>query len=222
MMNLSENTIAVLKNFSDINEGIVLRPGNVQRVLKPGGQIFAEAVIEEEIPVKIGIHNTRSFISNIMAIGGQNAEIDFFEDKMIKISTQGMSLGYEGCEPSLLVYPKGSVPFENSDVTFKLTHEIIEKMKRIAALNKLTYIQFSAKNGVLQVRVYDPEGVTHNYGTFEIGETDVDDFEVSYAVDYFRFLPMDYQVDVKIGQMARFISEDGKITYFISQQAEEI
>ena len=47
-MKLSENTVEVLKNFSSINQGLVVKPGKVLRTISANKAILAEAHIDEE------------------------------------------------------------------------------------------------------------------------------------------------------------------------------
>ena len=47
-MNLSSDTVAVLKNFSDINQNILVKPGNKVQTISTMKNILAEAEISEK------------------------------------------------------------------------------------------------------------------------------------------------------------------------------
>ena len=49
-MKLSENTLAILKNFATINSGVVLNPGKTQKTISPAKSILVEATLEDELP----------------------------------------------------------------------------------------------------------------------------------------------------------------------------
>ena len=46
-MNLSSDTLSLLKNFSEINQGILVKPGNTIKTISNMKNILAEAQISE-------------------------------------------------------------------------------------------------------------------------------------------------------------------------------
>ncbi len=54
-MKLSEKTISLLKNFSDINQSILFKKGNKLRTIPVMKNILAEADIPEDFPEDFGI-----------------------------------------------------------------------------------------------------------------------------------------------------------------------
>ena len=49
-MKLSEETLAVLKNFSAINNGIFFEQGKTIKTVSPQKSILVDATVEEEFP----------------------------------------------------------------------------------------------------------------------------------------------------------------------------
>ena len=54
-MKLSDSTISILKNFSSINQSIIVAQGNKLRTISVMRNILAEATVEEEFPRSFGI-----------------------------------------------------------------------------------------------------------------------------------------------------------------------
>ena len=54
-MKLSNDTLSVLKNFGNINQGIYFKKGKVLKTVSSGKNILAEATINEEIPADFGV-----------------------------------------------------------------------------------------------------------------------------------------------------------------------
>ena len=48
-MNLSSDTLSVLKNFSDINQNLLIKPGNKVQTISTMKNILAEAEISEKL-----------------------------------------------------------------------------------------------------------------------------------------------------------------------------
>ena len=54
-MNLSSDTVAVLKNFSDINQNILVKPGNKVQTISTMKNILAEAEVSEKFEDEFAI-----------------------------------------------------------------------------------------------------------------------------------------------------------------------
>ena len=57
-MNISTDTIAVLKNFSDINQNILIKPGNTVQTISTMKNILAEAGITEKFDSEFAMAGT--------------------------------------------------------------------------------------------------------------------------------------------------------------------
>ena len=64
-MKLSEKTIALLKNFSSINQSILFKKGNVLRTMSVMKNILAEVDIEECFPQDFAIYDLVQFLNGI-------------------------------------------------------------------------------------------------------------------------------------------------------------
>ena len=51
-MKVSSQTLSVLKNFSEINENILVKPGNTIRTISTLKNVLAQATIEENFDTK--------------------------------------------------------------------------------------------------------------------------------------------------------------------------
>ena len=54
-MNLSDNTVNILKNFAGINNSILVKQGNQLRTISVAKNILAEAEIPEDFPRDVAI-----------------------------------------------------------------------------------------------------------------------------------------------------------------------
>ena len=82
-MNLSSDTIAVLKNFSDINQNILVKPGNKVQTISTMKNILAEAEISEKFDSEFAIYDLPEFLRSVELFekpelkfnGGSNVQI---------------------------------------------------------------------------------------------------------------------------------------------------
>ena len=56
-MKLSENTVNILKNFSTINQNILVKSGSQLRTMSTMKNILGEASITEDFPKEFGIYD---------------------------------------------------------------------------------------------------------------------------------------------------------------------
>ena len=75
-MKLSEQTISILKNFSNINSGLFFQQGKQIRTVAPSKAILAHANIAEEIPVEFGIYDLNRLLGVLSLI--EQPDIEFW------------------------------------------------------------------------------------------------------------------------------------------------
>ena len=61
-MRLSNKTLDVLKNFSNINQSILIEEGSVLRTMATMKNILGNATIEESFPTGFGIYDLNEFL----------------------------------------------------------------------------------------------------------------------------------------------------------------
>ena len=64
-MNLSDNTLTILKNFAGINNSILVKQGTQLRTMSVAKNILAEAEIKEEFPREFGIYDLNQFLNGL-------------------------------------------------------------------------------------------------------------------------------------------------------------
>jgi hypothetical protein len=216
-MKLSEFALTSLKNFSTINDGIVLRPGSVLRTVSTEGNIFAEAEVDDVFPVEFGIYDLNNFLGNIGALA--NPELEF-NDKQVVMDDGTISFSYFGAKSVDLIDapPAGKkVKLDNPDVTFDLPKDTMQKLMKLASMNGLTYINVVGEGGTLKLRTYDKSNPDSNSALTPVGNYQGDDFTAMFKIEHLKMLPDDYVVDMKKGVFSRFTSKTRKLKYYITE-----
>lgn len=215
-MKLSEFALASLKNFSSINDGIVLRPGSVIRTVSTEGNIFAEAEVEDVFPVEFGIYDLNNFLGNVGTLS--NPELTFTE-KMVTMDDGTISFNYGGSRVDLIdAPPEGKkVKLDNADVSFDLPKETLQKLLKLAGMNGLTNINVIGENGTLKLRTFEGTNQDSNSALTPVGSFTGDDFTAKFKIEHLKMLPDDYVVDMKKGVFSRFTSKTRKLKYYITE-----
>ena len=81
-MNLSNDTINVLKNFATINPNLVIKPGQKLKTISEAKTILASSDIVEDFAQEFGIYDLNEFLSVYGLIEDATLE---FSDKSVTI-----------------------------------------------------------------------------------------------------------------------------------------
>ena len=104
-MKLSEQTISILKNFSNINSGLFFQTGKQIKTVAPSKAILAHANIAEEIPVEFGIYDLNRLLGVLSLI--EQPDIEFGDKQLVLKDATRSSRGQKQtyCDASLVVRP---------------------------------------------------------------------------------------------------------------------
>jgi len=222
-MKLSENTLAILKNYANINTGIVLKPGKVVETVNQSSTLRSFANISETIPVVFGIYDLTTFLANVSQLGGKDVNIQFDDHKLVLSNESGFSLDYYGAEPQLIKHPTKEIIEITPDVEFTIHNQHFDKMLKLASLNSFKNFSFVGEDDGLYVKVFNvvDGNAVSNSGKFRIGDNPNGVFEARFLVENMKYLPLDYNVKLNHEGVAEFKSMDDNITYVTVMQETE-
>lgn len=217
-MKLSENTIAVLKNFASINSGVVLSAGTAQRTISPEKSILVEATIDDDIPTQFGIYDLNQFLGNLTTL--RNPELTFSKEGVV-LDDGELSFEYRACSANLIITPpEKELVLKSVDVKFSLPNETLQKLIKVATMNGLPNLSVVGKNGSLLLKIHERANDTSNSGTIQIGEYAGQDFTASFKTDNLKLLPNDYNVEIQKGAFAKFENASNTLKYFIALETK--
>ena len=81
-MKLSKTTLATLKNFSTINQSIVIKPGNILETISNVKDIYARSSIEETFDKQVCIYDLNEFLG----------VVSLFEDPDLELGDESLTL----------------------------------------------------------------------------------------------------------------------------------
>jgi hypothetical protein len=217
-MKLSENTLAVLKNFASINSGVVLGSGKTQKTISPEKSILVEAILEDTIPAQFGIYDLNQFLGNLTTL--RNPELTFNKDT-VTLDDGELSFDYRACSANLIITPpEKDLVLKTIDVTFSLPNDTLQKLIKVATMNSLPNLSVVGKNGSLLLKIHERANDTSNSGTIKIGEYAGQDFTASFKTDNLKLLPNDYNVEIQKGAFAKFENTAGTLKYFVALETK--
>jgi hypothetical protein len=195
-MRLSTETLEILNSFQDINQSIVVYPGNMIRTKSEDNRILAEAIVEETFEREFALYQIKSFMGAYNLVG--NPDLIFSEDNYVLLKDDKTEMKYYFSEPSLITSPDPEKSFNlrTKDVCFELNQTQFAKMMKMTMFDsdrKNWIVDFSSDRGDIQLRVYHKNDPTKPSYTTVIGES-TNKFCFLAYLDSFCFMSGSYEV----------------------------
>lgn len=214
-MQLSSDTLNVLKNFATINPNVVIKPGQKLKTISEAKTILASANIVEDFPVEFGIYDLNEFLSVLSLIEDPHL---MFEDKWVGIHGNGQSIKYYYSETEILTQPSKDITMPECELGINITNDQLKALKQAGAVLGHNDLAISGENGVVTAKVFDEKDATSN--TFEM-ELDKDnacknDFNFVVNMPNLKLLPGDYFVNISSKLISNWTNNDYPVDYFIA------
>ena len=217
-MKLSDKTVNLLKNFSNINQSILFKEGSKLRTMSVMKNILAEAEVVEEFPKDFGIYDLNQFL-NGMGLH-QNPDLDFANDNHVVIKEGRMRSKYFFADPSVIVTPPDkNLDLPSEDVSFELNTQQLDRLLKAAGIYQLPDLSVIGENGVVKIVARDKKNDTSNNFAITVGETS-DEFVFNFKVENIKIIPGTYDVVVSKKLLSRFRCKDYDLTYFIALEPD--
>ena len=225
-MKLSNDTVTVLKNFSTINQNLVINPGKNISTMSAMKNIVAKATVTEDFPQAFAIYDLNEFLSALSLF--ENPDLDFKEDFVVMTETgsKGKSLKYWYSDPSVVTTPAKEITMPSSEVTFTFSSDLLSDVTKAAAV-------IGAPDKVLEgidiaraiLKVTDKKNDTANNYAVGVDVNHEDSAKlVSYKfwfkVENLRLLPGSYDVKVSSKKISYFKNTNVDVEYFIALEPE--
>ena len=216
-MKLNDQTVSILKNFSTINQNLVIKEGSEIATMSAMKNIVAKATVEENFPVEFAIYDLNEFLSALSLF--TNPDLDFQENYVVitEAGSKGKSLKYWYSEPSVVTTPSKEVTMHSSEVKFPLQSNVLSEVQKAAAV-------IGAPDMVLEddeLRVTDKKNDTANsYSTPLDTEANGANYKFWFKVENLKLLPGCYDVEVSSKRISHFQNKKLPVGYFIALEPE--
>lgn len=212
-MKLSETTLTVLKNFSTINEGVLLRKGKAQRTIAPDKSVLIEAHFDEDLPQDFGVYDLPQFLGNITTLN--NPELTFSEQSVL-LDDGEIKLNYRSAAPSMIFSPPDkSLDLKGATVNFNLPNAGLQRLLKIASMNNHSILSVVGSEGKIRLHTFDGTDTSHTAEMY-LADYTGEDFTIKFKTEHLNMIAGDYTVNVVIDKFASFVSKDGNLKYFVA------
>ena len=217
-MKLSDSTLTLLKNFSNINQSILFKKGNSLRTISVMKNILAEATINEELPKDFGIYDLNQFLNGLSL--HNNPDLDFANDNFVVIKEGRSRSKYFFADPNVIVCPPDkSIELPTEDVSFELKTEQLDKLLKAAGIYQLPDLSAIGEDGVVKLVVRDKKNETSNDFAVVVGETE-GKFVFNFKVENIKLIPGSYDVVVSSKLISKFTCREHDLSYYIALEPD--
>lgn len=216
-MELSENTLEVLKNYSSINQNVMIKQGNTIRTITEARNVLSTAVVDVEFPKDFGIYDLNEFIGALSLVDKPTLT---FADEYVTISdsTGRSSIKYFFSPEETLTTPSKDINMPEGEVKFILDNDTLNKIRRAASTLGHDEVSISNNNGALSMSVVDSQNSTSNKFSIDIdGDFDQSvNFTFIVNIANVKVIPGDYEVELSSKLISRFSNKELNLKYWIA------
>lgn len=212
-MKISKKTLAILKNFSTINQSIVISAGNKLQTISNVKDVFGLADIEENFESRFAIYDLNEFLGVVSLF--EDPEYSF-NNSSVTITEGNLEQTYYFADESVITQPpENGITLPSVEVTFNLTRDQLQSLVKAAAINSATDLTFTNGN----VKVHNKSVPTSNSFVIQnVGNSEAE-YSLSISVDKLKMVADDYVIDVCAKGLAHFKGTQG-IEYFVALQPD--
>ncbi len=217
-MKLSGETVDVLKNFSTINQNILIKEGTQLRTMSTMKNILAEAPIKETFPREFGIYDLNEFLGVLTLVN--DAELEFNSESHLTVNGGNVKIKYFFSDPSILTTPPESFNPPECDVSFGVTGKTLSSVLKASAVMQLPDIVIEGNTGA-SITATDLKNTTSNNYTEQLNSETTQTFKFHFKADNLKMIPGDYQVKASsTAQVSNWVGSDASYWIALEQTSD--
>ena len=216
-MKISKNTFEVLKNFSEINENLLIKPGNKLKTISVMKNTLAEASVEETFDKEFAIYDLNSFLSVLSLY--EAPEISFSEDYLT--GSQGKSSSkFWYADPSLVVSPTKDINMPSADVKVRISQAVYSDLLKASNIMQLSDIGLISDGDTINLVATDKKNQTSNQFNVEVAEGTGTKFSLYFKRDNLRMIPGEYDLIISRKNISHWINVNKNLQYWIALEVD--
>ena len=214
-MKLSNETVAILKNYATINQNIQFKQGTTLSTISPQKNILSTVEISEDVPSNFAIYDLNRLLGAISLFEKPDLEVG---EKTLTINGGGSKLNYVYADPSMLVIPpEKTLDFPEPEISFKVTKDAYDSCLKAAQVLALPELVVHGDGSKIFLVATDTNNDSSDEFRREVGETDKT-FQMVFKIENMKLLSGGYQVGISSKGIAHFAHEHSKLQYWIATE----
>ena len=218
-MNLSSDTVAVLKNFSDINQNILVKPGNKVQTISTMKNILAEAEISEKFDSEFAIYDLPEFLRAVELFQKPNLNFNGGSNVQIADNNSKQSIKYFFADKSVIVAPTKNITMPDKEVTFTLKKDDFARLQKGVMTLNLPDVAVKGDGKSITLVATDKKNKSSNDYSMAVGETNKT-FTAYFKAENFKMVSDDYDVAISKQKISHFVNRNKPVQYWIALEPD--
>ena len=215
-MKISKNTLLVLKNYSTINQSIVVREGSRLSTISAVKNIFSSVTVEEHFP-EFAIYDLNEFLGVLSLF--EDPELEFGKSYVV-ISEGTAKEKYYYADANLIQTPPvKDIELPTTELVTSISRGDLSKILKAASINNVGDISFMGNGKSIVIGAHDKSNPSSNIFKITLGEDEAT-FNFNFAAENFKMIPADYNITICAAGFAKFTHKENDLTYFITLETD--
>ena len=216
-MNISNETLDILRNFSSINSGITVKAGNELVTVSAMKNIFAKAVVDESFEKDHSIYDLSEYLGAVSLFDKPN--FDFNAEK-VTVSEGDNSVTYYYADPQMVISTTKEITMPEPEVSFDLDKDVLDSLLKASSVLSLPDMVLSSDGQSVVLTVKDKKNSTSNVFSKTVAQGNGSTFEMFLRMENMKMIPGDYTVFVSSKGIAHFTNRNVAVEYFIALEPD--
>ena len=195
-MKISKETLAILKNYVEINKSLYFRKGST--IMTVSGEditIYSRATLTESFPENFGVYDLSQFLSAIDLVDSPEL---IFQENSVLIRSGNRSIEWEFANVKVLdkALTKNATPrLPSSGIDFSVTKKDLSDLLSAVRLFGLTQISISrGDTGKVRLSVWSEENKHANKFWIDLDQDVSSEFNVIFSVSRLKLVSGAYDI----------------------------
>lgn len=221
-MQISKETIEVLKNFNTINTNLIINVGNKIETISPSKDIIASYSSVDRFDKLISIYNLGEFLAIFSAFEQPDIILD---TKSLTFKSGKQKVNYIYADASLLISPpsnrdKLNSALENPAVKFNLSASTLTKLIRMASILSVEDLAICGDGKSIKLKVFDKDVSSGNVFELDTEEKTKNKFNILFKIPKLKVLDGSYVVEISDKMISRFSHDSMDLNYIIAVESD--
>lgn len=212
-MQLSNDTLTLLKNYSTINPSVLFKQGNSLATISPQRSIFAKATITENVPMTFAVAELNKFLGVLSMF---KDPVLNFNDNFVEVCSGSKKVRYTYADISAIITPpEKELKFPEPEVEFELKADDLNAVVKALSVLSLPELAITGNGSEVEIQAISSKNSTADSYSQVVAQTDKK-FRAILKTENLKLLNKDYRVSVA-KNIVKF--EADNVTYFVAVEA---
>ena len=216
-MNISPETLNILRNFSTINSGLTVKEGNELKTVSAMKNIFARAIVTENFDKEHSIYDLSEYLGAVSLFDTPNFE---FNAEKVTVSEGNNSVQYYYADPQMVISPQKDINMPEPEISFDIDEGVLDSLLKASSVLSLPDMVLSSDGSTVVLTVKDKKNSTSNVFSKTVAQGNGSTYEMYLRMENVKVIPGDYTVFVSSKGIAQFTNRKQSVEYFIALEPD--